>query len=423
MFWGQVTNCFTPITNENLCTGVFDFWCLVMSSQMAWACLPNPACQWHWNRMKQALRSPRRIWTIPDIPYSSRFPSPRPLFGFLASFSSLWLQSLWLSEVSFLVLTSKTRSLSEIRLLCAPREGWGQLSKWAAVRTPAAAHNTAVPPQQDLSSSHFPSPSSFTGMEQGQYCFSFQVTNCWTKDPNNLMDSTHRWWCWGELRCWVCPASPVPPSCPSLTPGEHRHMPPTCSATTSSCRREKQPHTVPPAVSGFWNQHLCAWIADTVLQSPFTGVVWVVVPLPMSDKPPEVGLSWFGKQHWKWASVHLSKCSWSLYLAVDTRSQPTLSFWAVFAAHTWCPPCWCLLPGTILEAERAVPRTDAPAQLQQHSAPLLGVAWPCFWPFFTAHRAWRGGREAWLPAFQSSTSSSSLPPQQRKHKTCSIRAA
>lgn len=307
MFWGQVTNCFTPITNENLCMGVFDFWCLAMSSEMAWACLPSPACWWHWSRMKQALRSPTRVWTIPDIPYSSRFPSPRLLFGFLVSFFSLWLQSLWLSEVSFLVLTSKSRSRSEIRLLCARgRMGPAESMSCCEDSCCSPKHCCACAAGSELLTLSFSFHSHWDGAGAILLFFSSEeLLDQRARQPHGQHPQVEQRAEVLGLSCFPS-ATILPIAHPWGTQARDTHL---------QCHHlllQELKTTTHSSSSSEWLLEPASWIADAVLQCPFTAVVWVVVPLPTPDKPPEVGLSWLGKQHWKWASVHLSQCSWSL---------------------------------------------------------------------------------------------------------------
>lgn len=183
-------------------------------------------------------------------------------------------------------------------------------------------------------------------MGQGQYYFSFQVRNCWTKEPNNFMENTHRWS--KGLRCWVCPASPVPPSCPSLTPVGDRRV------TLLQCHHLllQEDYTTTHGSSSQWVAFatiICMLELQTrSYRVPFhrSGAL-MVVPLSMPDEVPELSLSWHGKKHWKWASdqcgpsVPLSKCYWFTLSGCRHRES----------VYTFISGCLCSILADVLSQE------------------------------------------------------------------------
>lgn len=226
------------------------------------------------------------------------------------------------------------------------------------------------------------------------------MRSCWTKEPNNLMENTHRWS--KELRCWVCPASPVPPSCPSLTPGGDRrvthlqchHLP---------CRRIIQAPTVLPAIEWLLQLLLaCLNCRHSPAECPFTGVelwwwcLWWRCHAWWSARAGSL-LAW--EEALKvgrcpmWASVQLSKC----YLFTLSGCRVSLHFhFRLSLQLTHNVLADVLSQGIFWRQREQYQRTGAPAQFQQYSA-LLGMAWPFFWTFFTTHTAWMGGRKCGCP--------------------------
>jgi len=130
-----------------------------------------------------------------------------------------------------------------------------------------------------------------------------------------------------ELRSWVCPHPSVSLSPPTSTPAGAREASATCSASSSTCNRIMQAPTVPQ--SSEWligRMFACLNCRHSPTQCPFTGVEvswWCLCPR-LTERMSCISFGMGASTEMRQVSGSTSAIS-SVHLAVDTRSQSTLS--------------------------------------------------------------------------------------------------